>query len=179
MGRGKSKFLEVLGGEWYGSLTRAIGDPDFLQEIQGLWLVEIPDMTGFGRREHSVILATITIRVDRYRPSYGRRAENRPRACVLVATSETDDYLSDTRGRRRFWPLRCNHIDLDVLASQRPQIFAEAVARYKAGASWHEMPEETDRKGPGPCAHTSATTLRRRSEGHCNPVAHIEIRPRY
>jgi putative DNA primase/helicase len=144
MGRGKSSFLERLGGEWYGTITRAIGEPDFIQEIQGVWLVEIPDMTGFGRREHSQILATITVRVDRYRPSYGRRVENRPRACVLAATSETDDYLTDTRGRRRFWPLRCTEIDLGNLSDNREQIFAEAAAKYRAGALWHEMPGETD-----------------------------------
>ena len=143
-GRGKSKFLEVLGGEWFGTVTTDIGELDFIQEIQGVWLVEIPDMTGFGRREHTQILSTITVRVDRYRPSYGRSVENRPRTCVLAATSETDDYLTDTRGRRRFWPLRCNDINLDTLHRQRDQLFAEAVVRYREGISWHQMPEETD-----------------------------------
>jgi len=144
MGRGKSSFLHILGGEWYDSITTAIGEKDFIQEIQGLWLVEIPDMTGFGRREHSHILATITIRNDRYRASYGRYVENHARGCVFSATSETDDYLSDIRGRRRFWPLRCTSIDLDTLHAQRDQIFAEAVARYRAGSPWYEMPESTD-----------------------------------
>jgi putative DNA primase/helicase len=143
-GRGKSKFLEVLGGDWFGTVTTDIGETDFIQEIQGIWLVEIPDMTGFGRREHTQILSTITVRIDRYRPSYGRHVENRPRTCVLAATSETDDYLSDTRGRRRFWPLRCNEISLDTLYDQRDKLFAEAVARYRAGETWHEMPDETD-----------------------------------
>lgn len=144
MGRGKSSFLAALGGEWYDSITTSIGEKDFLQEIQGLWLIEIPDMTGFGRREHSQILATITIRNDRFRHSYGRFVENHPRTCVFAATSETDDYLQDIRGRRRFWPLRCTSIDLDALHAQRDQIFAEAVHRYRAGASWFEMPSSAD-----------------------------------
>lgn len=144
MGRGKSSFLKILGGEWYDSITTAIGEKDFIQEIQGVWLVEIPDMTGFGRREHSQVLATITIRNDRYRASYGRCVENHLRGCVFAATSETDDYLQDVRGRRRFWPVRCTAIDLDTLSGQREQIFAEAVALYKQGARWHEMPTEAD-----------------------------------
>ncbi len=144
MGRGKSSFLEILGGEWYDALTTAIGDKDFVQSLQGVWLVEIPDMAGFGRREHSQIIATITIRKDRYRASYGRYVENHPRGCILSATSETSDYLKTGAGRRRFWPLRCTDIDLDALLAQREQIFAEAVSRYRAGTTWHEMPEGTE-----------------------------------
>ncbi len=144
MGRGKTSFLNILGGEWYDSITTAIGEKDFIQEIQGLWLVEIPDMTGFGKREHSQILATITIRNDRYRASYGRYVENHPRGCIFAATSEGDDYLQDIRGRRRFWPLRCTAIDLDALHAQREQVFAEAVARYRDGEDWYSMPDEAD-----------------------------------
>lgn len=143
-GRGKSKFLEILGGQWYKALSMAFGDKDFLQAIQGGWLIEIPDMTGFSRREHSAILATISIRRDVYRRSYGRHTEEHPRAAVFAATSETDDYLTDTRGRRRYWPLRCSYVDLDALRAQRDQIFAEAVTRYRAGAAWHVMPAVAD-----------------------------------
>lgn len=144
MGRGKSSFLAALGGEWFASVSRPFGDKEFLQDIQGVWLVEIPDMTGFGRREHSQILATVTVRSDRYRQSYGRFVEDHPRKCVFAATSEQDDYLQETRGRRRFWPLRCTDIDLDVLAGFRDQVFAEATQLYNVGAHWYEMPEETD-----------------------------------
>jgi putative DNA primase/helicase len=143
-GRGKSKFLEILGGQWYKSLPMAFGDKDFLQAIQGAWLIEIPDMTGFSRREHSQILATISIRSDVYRRSYGRHTETHPRIAVFAATSETDDYLSDTRGRRRYWPLRCRAVDLDALRFQREQVFAEAVTKYRAGASWYVMPAQAD-----------------------------------
>lgn len=143
-GRGKSKFLEILAGQWFKALPMAFGDKDFLQAIQGAWLIEVPDMTGFSRREHSSILATIAIRRDVYRKSYGRYVEEHPRSAVFAATSETDDYLTDTRGRRRFWPLRCQYVDLDALRAQREQIFAEAVAQYKAGAAWHVMPAQAD-----------------------------------
>jgi putative DNA primase/helicase len=145
-GRGKSTFLEILGGPWYKSLSMGFGDKDFLQAMQGAWLIEIPDMTGFGRREHSQVISTITIRTDEYRKSYGRHSESHPRACVFAATSETDDYLGDTRGRRRYWPLRCKDISLDVLRANREQLFAEAVVRYRNGATWYEMPAQADQE---------------------------------
>lgn len=144
MGAGKSRFLEILADPWFAALQIAFGEKDFFQAIQGRWLIEVPDMSGFTRRDHTQILATITTRVDVFRKSHGRITEEYPRVTVLAATSETDDYLRDIRGRRRYWPLRCGHIDLECLQHQREQIFAEAVERYCKGASWYEMPEQAD-----------------------------------
>jgi putative DNA primase/helicase len=141
-GRGKSSFLKALGDPWYKALPQQFGEKDFLQAIQGAWLVEIPDMTGFSRREHGAILATIAIRTDVYRPTYGHRVLSHPRVTVFAATSETDDYLKETRGIRRYWPVRCEDIHIEALQSVRDRIFAEAVVKYRTGASWWEMPEE-------------------------------------
>jgi predicted P-loop ATPase len=142
MGRGKTSLLAMLGGEWYETVNTAIGDRAFLEAIQGCWLVEIPDMAGFRQRDYSVILSTITTRRDRFRESYGRLAQDHPRGCVFAATSETDDYLISLLGKRRFWPIRCTHIDLDALAQQRDHLFAEAVHHYRKGYTWHEMPDD-------------------------------------
>jgi predicted P-loop ATPase len=70
--------------------------------------------------------------------------EEYPRTTVFAATSETDDYLADSRGRRRYWPLRCGDINLEALMAQREQVFAEALMRYRDGFGWWEMPHETD-----------------------------------
>jgi putative DNA primase/helicase len=145
MGRGKSSALALLGGEWYAALPDAFGSRDFLQAIQGTWLVEIPDLAGFSKREHSHIIAIITNRSDRYRAAYGRWVEDHERQCVFAATSEKDDYLSDSRGIRRYWPLRISHIDLDALAKVREQLFAEAVIKYQGGAGWYDTPVEETR----------------------------------
>jgi putative DNA primase/helicase len=144
MGLSKSTFLEVMGDPWFKAIPTAFGDKDFLQAIQGAWLVEIPDMTGFSRREHTHILAITAIRRDVYRASYGRFVEEHPRVAMFAGTSETDDYLQDARGRRRYWPLRCTEIDIDTLRAQREQIFAEAVRCYRHGDSWWKMPGVAD-----------------------------------
>ena len=141
-GAGKSSALAILGGEWYKAAPQAFGSKEFLEAIQGAWIVEIPDMVGFGRREHSQIIAAITTRSDTYRASYARIAEDHPRTCIFAATSETDEYLADSRGKRRYWPLRCTEINLDALRGSRDQLFAEAVVAFKSGSSWHEVPTE-------------------------------------
>lgn len=139
-GAGKSSALAILGGEWYRAAPQAFGSKEFLEAIQGAWLVEIPDMVGFGRREHTQIISAITTRSDVYRASYGRTAQEHPRTAIFAATSETDEYLQDSRGKRRYWPLRCTEINRETLATARAQLFAEAVLAYRAGVSWHEVP---------------------------------------
>jgi len=141
-GAGKSSALAILGGEWYRAAQQAFGSKEFVEVIQGTWLVEIPDMVGFGRREHTQIISAITTRSDSYRASYGRNAEDHPRTVIFAATSETDEYLQDSRGKRRYWPVRCTEISLDGLARAREQLFAEALHAFRAGATWHEVPAE-------------------------------------
>lgn len=141
-GLSKTTLLETLGGEWYKPLPMEFGSKDFLQALRGAWLVEIPDMTGFNRVAHSAILATLTIRNDTYRAPYGREPQEYPRTCVFAATSETDDYLSDMRGKRRYWPLRCTDINLETLNASREQLFAEAIFRLRRGDRWYLMPKE-------------------------------------
>ncbi len=144
-GAGKSSSLAILGGEWYRAAPQAFGSKEFVEAIQGAWLVEIPDMVGFGRREHTQIISAITTRSDVYRASYGRTAQEHPRTAIFAATSETDEYLQDSRGKRRYWPLRCTEINRDALAGMREQLFAEAVTAFKTGATWHEVPAEEAR----------------------------------
>jgi predicted P-loop ATPase len=145
MGRGKSTALHILGGEWYRALPQAFGSKEFLEAIQGTWLAEIPDMAGFNRREHTQVISAITTRSDAFRASYGRHAGEHPRVTIFAATSETDDYLQDSRGIRRYWPLRCGDIDLALIRENRDQLFAEARVAYQAGAHWHEVPEDATR----------------------------------
>jgi predicted P-loop ATPase len=59
---------------------------------------------------------------------------------VFAATSESDEYLRDYRGIRRYWPLRCGEINLTALAAARDQLFAEAFRAYLDGAHWHDVP---------------------------------------
>jgi hypothetical protein len=141
-GIGKSKALRIIGGEWFAEQHESAMSKDFYQNLQGKMLVEISEMDAFQRAEVTRVKQVVTCTSDRYRDSYGRRAEDHPRQCVFVGTSNKWSHDDDT-GARRFWPVDCRGaVDVEALAADRLQLFAEAVARFKAGETWWEMPVE-------------------------------------
>lgn len=139
-GQFKSSALDRLGGEWYAAIDESAATKDFLQVLQGKWLVELCEMNAVSKAESASVKSMLSRRIDTYRTSYGHRAIDVPRQCVFAGTTNRTDYSIDDTGERRFWPMRCGFIDLDGLSRTRDQLFAEAVAQYRAHASWWEMP---------------------------------------
>ena len=136
----KSSALRVIGGNWFCEQHEAVNGRAFFEVLQGKLLVEISELDAFSRADVTRVKQVVTCVSDRYREPYGHHAKDHPRQCVFVGSTNKDDWNRDETGARRFWPIRCTEIDIDAIASNREQFFAEAVHRFKSKETWWEMP---------------------------------------
>lgn len=139
----KSTLARVLcGEEYFADLGTAASDKDFFQIIQGRWIVEISELASFARAEASHIKRAISTNIDRFRPSYGRNAEDFPRQCIFFGTvNPLDGWQKDPTGGSRFMPVEVREINIEAIIAIRDQLWAEAVHRYRNGEPWWKLPE--------------------------------------
>ena len=134
-GRGKSTFISMLGRQWFSELDGDFHDTKQMVEMmQGAWIMEIPELSGFNRSDVRAIKAFISRQEDRTRLAYARRASNFPRQCIFIGSTNDREYLKDDTGGRRFWPVHCSieAINFKRLADEIDQIWAEALVIYRA-----------------------------------------------
>lgn len=139
-GQNKSTACRVLAGPEYFSdtLPSIRGDKtDAIRHLQGKWLVELAEMAPSRKSEAEDLKAFLSGAIDRVQLPYAKFDEPFPRQCVFVGTTNEDQFLRDATGGRRFWPVAVTRvIDVEALAAERDQLFAEAVAAFKAGEPW-------------------------------------------
>lgn len=128
----KSQALEVIGGDWYRAASSSIDSKDFLQELHGSLVFEIPELHSMisSRQGSAKIKAVLSTRIDHFRLPYGMRVGEHKRTAVMVGTTNNREWHSDETGARRFWPVHCGRIDLDWMEENRAQLFAEAYVYY-------------------------------------------------
>lgn len=137
-GIGKSTAVKILAGEeWFTDQLSDMGSKDASMQLRGVWLVELGELDVLNRSEMARVKAFLSQQVERFRLPYGHRIVKAPRQCCFVGTINADTWLKDETGGRRFWPVRCRKpIDLNGLKRDRDQLWAEALHRFRADATW-------------------------------------------
>jgi len=137
-GARKSTFYSVLAGPWFDdSLSNATTDKDEKLKLHGTWLMEWAELESiFNRKDVSSVKSFMSSATDKLRPPFARTTENYPRHSVICGSTNTDDFLLDSTGNRRFWVLPVAKIDIDALVHDRDRFWADAVHLYKSGAQW-------------------------------------------
>lgn len=144
-GLGKSTALRMLFGEWFSDTPIQIGNKDSYGSLRGVWGYELAELDSFNKAESSASKAFFSTTQDKYRPPYGKRDIQAPRQNVFAGTTNHDQYLRDSTGNRRYWPVRCGVMQLrgdDGLEAMVDQLWAEAVANFRSGELWYPTTRE-------------------------------------
>jgi predicted P-loop ATPase len=137
-GTNKSSALKLLAvdDDWFlDDLPLGAASKDMIEQMTGKWIVEIADLHKKQKTDVNKIKAQLSRTEDRARLAYGRLAKSVRRSCVFFGTTNEDKYLEDPTGERRFWPIFTQRFDLEMLAHDRDQLWAEAVEMEARGES--------------------------------------------
>lgn len=143
-GIGKSTALRLalpqhLEGLFGDELNLAARNQDRVVSLQGPAIVEIGEMVGVSRADLESLKSFLTrVNDGSTRLAYRKNPEPLPRRCVIVGTSNQNDFLpNDVSGNRRFVVIRLVGGDvkqvIEYLETHRTQLWAEAVALYRQG----------------------------------------------
>ncbi len=135
---GKTTGLATLvGKDWFCASPIDLRDKDAAMVLRGCWVYDFDELEGFRGREATRVKSFITLRRDTYRPAYGRQIVDVERSCVFAGTTNEERWMTDPTGNRRFWPVLCGTVSTALIASDRDQLWAEALAFYQQAEPWH------------------------------------------
>lgn len=142
-GVGKSSFGRLLASEaWFSDSRIDIGSKDAFESLRGKWIVEMAELSDISKSELEAVKAFISSATDTYRKAYARSSTTVPRQCVFIGTTNEAQYLKDTTGNRRFWPVHIDRVDFAAIISDRQQLWAEAAYLWRGGHAWHPDTDE-------------------------------------
>ena len=132
----KSTVFAVLGGEWYTDDVADLQSKDAPLGTRGKMIIEFSELDVVSKADKSRVKAFLSRSTDHFRMPYEKRAGDYPRECVFAGTTNTEQWMQDETGGRRFWPVRAGTIDIDALKRDRDQLWAEAYRLYYDGVPW-------------------------------------------
>jgi predicted P-loop ATPase len=137
-GLSKSSAIAALVRDptWFtDSLPLNASEKVVVEQTAGKWLVESADLSGITGADLDHLKSMLSRSTDSSRMAYDRHRTDRPRQFIVLGTTNESEYLRDMTGNRRFWPVAVQRFDVDAIARDRDQLWAEAATREAAGES--------------------------------------------
>lgn len=138
-GLNKSSMLRALcpNDAWFSDdLPLNVDSKQIIERTLGKWIIEASELTGKRKAEFEQIKSMMSRQVDGpARMAYAHMPLERARHFVIIGTTNAAEYLSDSTGARRFWPVAVKKFDVEAIRRDRDQLWAEACVRETAGES--------------------------------------------
>lgn len=139
-GCGKSTMCEcmALDDEYHAEIKTF--DDKAVETLRGKWIVEIGEMFAVtGAKSQDRVKSFITATKDDYRFPYDRLTTHLPRRCIFIGDTNSDEFLSDPTGGRRWYPVKLYgdaahgtylQQNREILIEEIELCYAEAYHRY-------------------------------------------------
>lgn len=140
-GTGKSTGVMAMAPEpdAYVEVNLEHRDDNLARSLRGKLVGELGELRGLMTREAEAIKAWITRTHEEWIPKYMEFATKFPRRLVFIGTTNSDEFLADETGERRWLPVRVGSVDVEAIVRDRDQLWAEAIEIFKReGLHWHE-----------------------------------------
>lgn len=132
-GCGKSTAVACLAlrpGDALEGLSFTYDAGEWAIRINGHIIAEVPEMSGFSKKDVSDVKFVLSQCEDTYRPKYEKVTVTRPRRCMAILTTNDPQALTDSTGNRRFLVVEIEEgerIDTQWIRDNIFQIWAEAL----------------------------------------------------
>lgn len=138
-GTEKSKVVQALCPyrQWFSDdLPLNVDAKQIIERTGGKWIVEAAELNGFRKSDVEHLKAMLSRQVDGpARMAYARLSIEVPRQFILIGTINNKQFLKDSTGNRRFWPVDVRKFDVPAVIRDRDQLWAEAAQREANGES--------------------------------------------
>lgn len=120
-GLGKSTAIKRLyGEEYFGELDCDLGNKkEVAEQMFGKWALELPELSSMHKGEANHTKAFMSRQHDDVRLSYEKHMAELPRQCVIWGTTNDQEYLRDSTGGRRYFPMPIANKPIDSIAIMR------------------------------------------------------------
>lgn len=133
----------------FGEIDLNRRDDDLARRLRGKLVVEWSEMRGLAGRDLDEIKAWLSRRREEWIEKHKEHAHTFERRCIVIGTANRRELLHDETGERRMLPVNVGPIEPDAIERDRAQLWAEGVARFRAGGIEWATAEELARTEHG------------------------------
>lgn len=125
--------------DFFCEISFAEKEPDLARKMRGRLIAEIGELRGLHSRELEHIKAFITRTHEDWTPKFKEFNTVFPRRLLFIGTTNQEEFLADETGNRRWLPIRVGRVDVEAIARDCLQLWAEGRDRFLLdGVAWSD-----------------------------------------